>query len=318
VIGGRGFIGHRAVDALRERGHDVWTLGRTSAEGQHLVGDRSRPEGLAQALGRRRFEAIVDLAAFQPGEVRDAVELFRDSVRRYVFVSSGAVYQRGTGSDEEQAPILEGDPPDMSWTTRWASAGANPCLRGRLGTDFPASSSDPRRPRRERSHKPSRRISGTGRGWGATPRSGGALRCCNRGRVEQGRRDRVHTPQRRGGTKLRLQRRLCGPHVTALPQRVCSRAWGPTTGHSGRGRGRPRGRAAFSFRLLPVQPRLGASRRVEGSPAREELGFEASSLRAALDECVSWFRSEQPELHGYERRGDELELARRLSSARSS
>jgi hypothetical protein len=106
-------------------------------KGQHLVGDRSRPEGLAQALGRRRFEAIVDLAAFQPGEVRDAVELFRDSVRRYVFVSSGAVYQRGTGSDEEQAPILEGDPPeyelDYAMGKRWCES----VLARAIGDGFP-------------------------------------------------------------------------------------------------------------------------------------------------------------------------------------
>jgi nucleoside-diphosphate-sugar epimerase len=106
VIGGTGFIGRRAVDALRERGHDVWTLGRASAEGQHLLADRSRPNGLSQALAGRRFEAIVDLAAFQPREVEEAVELLQDSVRRYVLVSSGAVYQRGTHttSDEEQHP----------------------------------------------------------------------------------------------------------------------------------------------------------------------------------------------------------------------
>jgi nucleoside-diphosphate-sugar epimerase len=52
--------------------------------------------------------------------------------------------------------------------------------------------------------------------------------------------------------------------------------------------------------------------------AREELGFEPSSLRAALDECVRWLRTEQPQPHGYERRRDEVELAERLRPTTSS
>jgi nucleoside-diphosphate-sugar epimerase len=321
VIGGRGFIGQRAVDALRERGHHVWTLGRASAEGQHLVGDRSRPQGLSQALAGHRFEAIVDLAAFHPREVREVVELFADTVRRYVLVSSGAVYQRGvsTTSDEEQAPIMEGEPPegelDYATGKRWCES-----ILARAVTDgFPGVVLRPPAVLGANDH--TSRIAGylarvedggpllvlaglSDAGIGVAWSKDVGIACAH---LIEGAGQSFAYNVGFAGLTLRDFLSECAAALEVRPPALvdATEADLERTGLS-------------LFDFSPYGP---ASRRPGGwklSRAREELGFEPSSLRAALDECVSWFRSEQPEPHGYERRGDEVELAERLRPTTSS
>jgi nucleoside-diphosphate-sugar epimerase len=312
VIGGRGFIGRRAADALRQRGHDVWTLNRTPAEGQYLVGDRSRPEGLAQALAGRRFEAIVDLAAFHPREVRDVVALFANSVRRYVLVSSGAVYQGGTGSDEEQAPILEGEPPeelDYAMGKRWCES----VLARAVADGFPGVVLRP--PAVLGAHDHTSRIAG----YLARIEDGGPLL------VLVGLSDAaigvgwskdvgIACAYLSEGAGTSFAYNVGFANLTLRPFiNECAAALGLPVPALVETTEEDLGRAGLSlFDFSPYGP---ASARPGGwtvARIRDELGFESSSLRAALDECVSWFRTEQPRPHGYEHRRDEFELADRL------
>lgn len=321
MIGGRGFIGRRAVDALRERGRDVWTLGRASAEGQHLVGDRSRPQGLSQALAGHRFEAVVDLAAFHPREVREAVELLADTVRRYVLVSSGAVYQRGatTTSDEEQAPIMDGEPPegelDYATGKRWCES----ILARALTDGFPGVVLRPPAVLGANDH--TSRIAG----YLARIEDGGPLlvlagladasigvawskdvgtACAD---LSEGAGQSFAYNVGFAGLTLRSFLDEC---ATALGVRP------PTVVDATEEDLEQAGLALFDFSPYgPASARPGGWRVAR---AREELGFEPSSLRAALDECVSWVRTEQPQPHGYERRRDEVELAERLRPSTGS
>ena len=99
VIGGTGFVGRHTVTELLDSGYDVATLGRSSREFEfgddstvdHISGDRSDDETLVDAARRSEPDVVIDCAAYRPGDVRAATEVF-DDVEAYVYVSSGATY----------------------------------------------------------------------------------------------------------------------------------------------------------------------------------------------------------------------------------
>lgn len=105
-IGGTGFIGPHMVRRAMARGHTVtlFNRGRTNAhlfpEVEKLVGDRDG--GLAPLEGRE-WDAVIDTSGYVPRVVRDSAELLRDSVHRYVFISTGDAYAdfEKVGIDED-------------------------------------------------------------------------------------------------------------------------------------------------------------------------------------------------------------------------
>ena len=104
VLGGTKFLGRHAVDAALAAGHEVtlFTRGQTNPElfpeAEHLHGDR---DGDVAALEGRSWHGALDTSGFVPRVVRQSAELLRDSVQRYVFVSSISVY------DDFSAPVDE-------------------------------------------------------------------------------------------------------------------------------------------------------------------------------------------------------------------
>lgn len=115
ILGGTGFIGPHQVRYAVERGHQVtvFTRGRREADlpdsVEHLVGDRT---GDLEALRGRSWDAVIDNSATNPEWVRATVDLLKESVGQYVFVSSTGVYLPYTrhGIDESVAPRLVDDP----------------------------------------------------------------------------------------------------------------------------------------------------------------------------------------------------------------
>jgi 2'-hydroxyisoflavone reductase len=105
VLGGTRFLGRALVDALLEQGHEptLFNRGLTQPElfpdVEKLRGDRSAD---LSALEGREWDAVLDVAAYMPGEVRLAVETLHDNVSRYVFVSSISVYA------DQSVPPVEG------------------------------------------------------------------------------------------------------------------------------------------------------------------------------------------------------------------
>jgi 2'-hydroxyisoflavone reductase len=114
VLGGTKFLGRAAVEAALARGHAVtlFNRGQTNPElfpaAEKLHGDR---DGGLDPLRGREWDAVIDLSGFVPRIVRNSVELLRDSVGHYVYVSSISVYDEPyrPGFDEG-APLVEAEP----------------------------------------------------------------------------------------------------------------------------------------------------------------------------------------------------------------
>jgi 2'-hydroxyisoflavone reductase len=97
-----------------EQGHDVtlFTRGQTNPdlfpEAEHLRGDR---DGDLGALAGREWDAVVDPSGYVPRVVRQSVELLRDAVGRYVFISSVSVYADESRGPDESAATAELEDP---------------------------------------------------------------------------------------------------------------------------------------------------------------------------------------------------------------
>jgi nucleoside-diphosphate-sugar epimerase len=110
VLGGTKFLGRHVVDAALARGDEVtiFTRGQTNPElypeVEHLTGDRDGNLGALQGL---EWDAVVDTSGYVPRIVRQAAELLRDSVGRYVFVSTVSVYADFSRPVDESTPTAE-------------------------------------------------------------------------------------------------------------------------------------------------------------------------------------------------------------------
>jgi 2'-hydroxyisoflavone reductase len=115
VLGGTRFLGRAIVEAALARGDDVtlFNRGRTNPGlfpgAERLVGDRACD---LAALGRRSWDAVVDVAGYHPPVVELSAAVLSERTGRYVFVSSISVYADQTEPPVEGAAVAElhGDP----------------------------------------------------------------------------------------------------------------------------------------------------------------------------------------------------------------
>lgn len=97
ILGGSRNLGHIAAVHFLEAGHSVSVLNRgvtpdeLPPEIQRLRGTRGE-ESFANAVRGRRFDLVLDMTTYNSVDAGEAVETFRGSAGRYVFVSSGQVY----------------------------------------------------------------------------------------------------------------------------------------------------------------------------------------------------------------------------------
>lgn len=111
VLGGTQFVGRHIVEALLDRGHAVTTFNRgvspddLPATIERLRGDRNDCAPGIKALAGRSWDACVDVSGYIPAQVRPAVELLRERVGRYVFISAVSV-----NGDPTDRPVLESHP----------------------------------------------------------------------------------------------------------------------------------------------------------------------------------------------------------------
>ena len=114
VLGGAGFIGVAACKELMRRGVETIAAGRKERPygtfTSYVALDRTDGDQLERTLRHVEPDVVLDLACFQPGEVRSVARLFKGA--RYVFVSTG-VYPNldGRAAREEDFVPLTGDPP---------------------------------------------------------------------------------------------------------------------------------------------------------------------------------------------------------------
>lgn len=105
IIGGTKFLGRHLVDAARAAGHEVtlFNRGKTNPalfpDVETITGDREQD---MEKLSGREWDAVIDVAGYLPRIVRLSAEALKDSVRRYIFISSISVYadNRKIGIDE--------------------------------------------------------------------------------------------------------------------------------------------------------------------------------------------------------------------------
>src|SRR5437773_5294662 len=116
ILGGTGFTGPYQVRYALSRGHKVTTFNRGKThpgelpmEVEQLIGDRN---GKLDALKGRQWDVVIDNPTTLPAWVRDAAQILKGNVERYVFISTISVYADTSNGVDETAPLAKYDGPD--------------------------------------------------------------------------------------------------------------------------------------------------------------------------------------------------------------
>jgi nucleoside-diphosphate-sugar epimerase len=116
ILGGTGFTGPYQVRYALSRGHKVTTFNRGKThpaelpkEVEQLIGDRN---GQLDALRDRQWDVAIDNPTTLPAWVRDAAQILKGNVERYVFISTISVYADTGQGVGETAPLARYDGPD--------------------------------------------------------------------------------------------------------------------------------------------------------------------------------------------------------------
>ncbi len=112
ILGGTGFTGPFQVRYALERGHQVTVFNRGKShpgelpkEVEQLVGDRN---GQLDALKNRHWDVAIDNPTSVPVWVRDAGQILKGNVDRYVFISTISVYGDTSKANlDENAPLAK-------------------------------------------------------------------------------------------------------------------------------------------------------------------------------------------------------------------
>lgn len=122
ILGGTGFTGPFQVKYALSRGHQVTVFnrglthpGELPKEVEQLIGDRN---GQLDALKGRHWDVVIDNPTTLPKWVRDAAQILKGNVDRYVFISTLSVYAEPSwaGMDENGALANYEGPDPMKWT----------------------------------------------------------------------------------------------------------------------------------------------------------------------------------------------------------
>src|SRR5213592_3991628 len=108
ILGGTGFTGPYQVRYALSRGHKVTTFnrgkthpGELPGDVEQLIGDRN---GKLDALKGRQWDVVIDNPTTLPAWVRDAAQILKGNVERYVFISTISVYGEPKTGPDETAP----------------------------------------------------------------------------------------------------------------------------------------------------------------------------------------------------------------------
>jgi nucleoside-diphosphate-sugar epimerase len=112
-IGGTGIISSACSRRVVATGGELTILNRGTTtsravpEGAEVVvADIRDPASVRAALGTRTFDVVAEFIAFTPEHVQTDIDLFRDRVGQYVFISSASAYQ----TPPARLPIVESTP----------------------------------------------------------------------------------------------------------------------------------------------------------------------------------------------------------------
>lgn len=112
VIGGTRNMGFDVVLRLLEMGHRVTTLNRGMSRDElpptvyRLRADRTDSQQMRRALLAKSFDVVIDFVMYKQQESETIIELLKDRVGHYIFISSGQVYLVREGIER---PFKEAD-----------------------------------------------------------------------------------------------------------------------------------------------------------------------------------------------------------------
>lgn len=108
ILGGNRFTGKLLTEKFFTEGHSVTLInrqGNAPVPCEIIKCDRNNPEQMHLAIGGRSFDCIIDMCLFNIKQAETAVELFKNKTKKYIFISSVAVYEKS-----EFFPISENYP----------------------------------------------------------------------------------------------------------------------------------------------------------------------------------------------------------------
>jgi 2'-hydroxyisoflavone reductase len=116
ILGGTGFTGPFQVRYALSRGHMVTVFNRGKTHPgelpqgvEQLIGDRN---GQLDALKNRQWDAAIDNPTTLPVWVRDAAQILKGNVERYIFISTISVYAGTSKGVDESAPLQKYEGPN--------------------------------------------------------------------------------------------------------------------------------------------------------------------------------------------------------------
>jgi nucleoside-diphosphate-sugar epimerase len=108
IMGGTRFLGVALTKTLLAQGHEVVLFNRGNKPApvgvRVILGDRTDPLQIKEKLLHEQFDAIFDNNGRELSDTKPLVDLFRDRIRHFVYMSSAGVYL-----DSEIMPYFEGD-----------------------------------------------------------------------------------------------------------------------------------------------------------------------------------------------------------------
>ena len=137
ILGGSGFTGPYQIQYALSRGHKITTFNRGKThpgelpkQVEQLLGDRN---GELDALKGRQWDVALDNPTSVPAWVRDAAQMLKGNVDRYVFISTISVYaDTSKPGVAEDAAVQKYTGPDAMKETRESLMASNFALYGPL------------------------------------------------------------------------------------------------------------------------------------------------------------------------------------------
>lgn len=97
-IGGTGIISTACAQLAVQRGLDLSLLNRGKRKfipgTKQILVDISDVDAAKKALGDTCWDVVVDFISFQPDDLKKRLEIFRDRVGQFIFISSASAYQK--------------------------------------------------------------------------------------------------------------------------------------------------------------------------------------------------------------------------------
>ena len=137
ILGGTGFTGPFQVKYALSRGHKVTVFnrgkkhpGELPKEAEQLSGDRN---GQLDALKDRKWDVCIDIPTTLPVWVRDAAQILKGNIDRYVFISTISVFSDVSKVNmDENGPLAEYKGADAMKETQETLRASNSGLYGPL------------------------------------------------------------------------------------------------------------------------------------------------------------------------------------------